>query len=193
VHLSRIDLEDHRFAAAGADFSGSVDVRREMDMMPFAFYQPLGHDRGQELLDSAVIQNIRRDFLFQLQINFDAVPLVGADQVARAVEREALLVVGFDAFDEFIVSDGEPGPRARRKQIIHRRPAARLERQTESLRRMTKVLGEELADGDKAAVQCFLLRIKMRGDELLRPQNGLLDDFGVTSDKAIWRPYHEIR
>ena len=78
-----------------------------MDVVPFTPDQSLFQDGRQEPLYRAMIEELGRLPLFQLQVHLDAVPLVGTDQFARHVEGEPLLVVGLDALDQFVVGDRE--------------------------------------------------------------------------------------
>jgi hypothetical protein len=86
-----------------------------------------------------------------LEIDIDAVALVGSDEIARVVERESLLVARFDAFDQFVVGDGESNSFAGDQQGIHRYPTARLKRQAKSVWGVASVFGKELADRHHAA------------------------------------------
>jgi hypothetical protein len=95
-----------------------------------------------------VEQELGRHLFFELQIDRDAVPLVGPDQVAGVVEREPLLVVRLDALDEFVVGDGEPGPGAGGQQVVHGNPPTRLKRQAQGVGRVAQVFRQELAHSD---------------------------------------------
>ena len=79
-------------------------VLGQMDVVPFAFLQAFCHDRGEKPFHRAVVQDIGRLFLFQLQVYLDAVALIGPDEVAGVIEGESFLVVRLDAFDQFIVA-----------------------------------------------------------------------------------------
>ena len=99
MHLAGIHLKNDRLAAPGTYPPSRLRLVGKMDVVSFALFQSFGHDRRQESLHGAVIQDIGRLPLFQLQINLDAVTLVGPNEVARIIEREALLVARFYALD----------------------------------------------------------------------------------------------
>jgi len=61
---------------------------REMDVVPLPLVQALGHDRGQESSHRAVVEDLGRFPLLQLQVHLDAVPLVGPEEFPGDVEGE---------------------------------------------------------------------------------------------------------
>src|SRR5262249_25063599 len=85
------------------------------------------------------------------------VPLICPDEVAGVIEGEPLLVVRFDALNQFIVSDRESGPLACGQEVIYRYPSPRLKRQSQGVRGMAKMLGQELSDRHQVAIHRSLL------------------------------------
>lgn len=128
-------------------------------MVPFALLQTIGQDRHQESFDRAVEKHIRRRLRFEFETDFDAVALIGSDEIASVVERESLLVARLDSFDQIIVGDGEPDSFAAGEQVINRHPASSLECQPQCFGRVTKVLGKELADRGHVAIHRPLLAV----------------------------------
>ena len=89
-----------------------------------SFLQALDHDRSQEPFYGAVIQDIRRLFLFELQVHQNAMPLVGPNAIAPVVKRKSILVVGLNALEEVIVARSE-SPRVRSQPAAHQRKPIR--------------------------------------------------------------------
>jgi hypothetical protein len=59
-----------------------------MDVVPLPLFQALGHDRRQEPSHRAVVEDLGRLALLQLQVHLDAMPLVGPDEFPGDVEYE---------------------------------------------------------------------------------------------------------
>src|SRR3954447_19740644 len=117
-----------------------------MDVVTFALVEASGADGGEEFRDRAVEKNLGRHGGFEVKLYFGAVALVGSDAVAGVVEGETLLVVAFHAGEEVVVGNGEAGTPAGGEEVVHRNPAAGLQREAEGFRGVAEVFGEELAE-----------------------------------------------
>jgi hypothetical protein len=117
-----------------------------MDVKTALGEESLGIDRWHILLSRPVPQIIRWDFLFQFDINWDGMALVGANQGMVSVEGIPLLLVGpddlFQRFHVDLVAGRAVDPGEQRADIC---PAVLIEGDPDGIRLMTENEGYEFA------------------------------------------------
>ena len=123
-----------------------LGVGREVDVVTRHPPKSLRAYRLHRSLACSMIENIGRDRGRELQIDFDAVSLAGADTPAGLVEREPLLVVLGDHALELLARDREVPRAAGIEERIDIDPASRFELKPEPLRLMAEMLAEIFAD-----------------------------------------------
>jgi len=93
VHGRRVDGEDDRAAVPRADPPRGLGVGREVHAMARHAEQALPRDAVRGAVARAVVEDGGGFDRLKLQVDVHAVALVGADQCAGRVEREAFLIV----------------------------------------------------------------------------------------------------
>jgi hypothetical protein len=128
VHRRGVDLKDHGFAAAGADALSGPDVGGQVHVVPVHRPQSVAHDLRQEARDRAVVEDRGRLDGRQAQSHRDAVALVRTDAPAVRTEREALLVVARDHFQQVGAGHAQGG-----EQVFDLHPPGGVEPQPDLL------------------------------------------------------------
>jgi hypothetical protein len=106
AHGSGVYRQNDRLAVASADAVSGFDVGREVDVVAGHFLEAISHDRIEESSGGAMVEDGRRLGRLQLQVNRDAVALVGTDKDPCGVEGETLLVVARYHFLKLGPGDG---------------------------------------------------------------------------------------
>lgn len=133
-------LTRNRWPAPRTDAPDGVGVRREVDVVAVHGAQAPLADAGQCARVRAVEQPRGRRGRFELQIDRNAVPLVGADVVAA--QGEALLIASRD--DGLDLRAGDVQVQQQRRE---RHPAARREGQARLVRGVTQQVREASGEG----------------------------------------------
>ncbi len=93
VHGRRVDGEDDRAAVPRADPPRGLGVGREVHAMARHAEQALPRDAVRGAVARAVVEDGGGFDRLKLQVDVHAVALVGADQGAGRVQREAIFIV----------------------------------------------------------------------------------------------------
>ena len=81
-HPARCSSRNERLADSLAAAPGRRQKIRGSHVVALALAQAVAHDRAQEALDGAVIEDVGRRAFFELEVHRHAVSLVGPDEVA---------------------------------------------------------------------------------------------------------------
>ena len=86
------------------------------------------------------------------QLNLDRMALIGPDPKAVLAERKSFLVVARHDILKFFEREFKPAPARRFNQLPHRRPAGRVETETDLLGLMPQHQTEKFTDPDRAII-----------------------------------------
>jgi hypothetical protein len=146
MHPLAIDDQDDGSSMASANADGGGLVVAEVHVPTVHRPKAIGQDGGDVLAGGAVVQDGRRTGWHQIEIDLEAVTLVGADPVPDRIDCESLLrVLGHDLVKLF------PGNREARglaggEQLVDLRPTRAVEFNANPTRVVAQHEGQELAD-----------------------------------------------
>ena len=134
-------------ADSAADAPRRLDVQRQVYVVPRHPPQTLAQDRRHRLLAGPVIQRRRHPGRrLELQVDLDAVPLVGPDLPPVLAEGKALLVAARDDRHQIRPRDRHTLAGAGRQQRVDLDPSTRPQHEADARRIVAQVLAQELAD-----------------------------------------------
>jgi hypothetical protein len=146
MHPLAIDDQDDGSSMASADAEGGGLVVAEMHVPALHRPKAIGQDGGEVLAGGAVVQDGRRSGGPQIEIDLEAVTLVGADPVPDGIDCESpLRVLGHDLVKLF-PGDREARGLAGGEQLVDPRPTRAVELNANPARVVAQHQGQELAD-----------------------------------------------
>jgi len=145
-HAARVDAQHNRPAVPLADCDDSVQVRGQVHVMSVAPRQALAQNGLAKARRGAVEQQVGWCHGRQVQVDLDAVALVGANAQAVFAERITLLVAGGDDFMQLGAGNRTASRRELAQQFVHGGPAGGVQREPDLLGLMAQDQAEELAE-----------------------------------------------
>ncbi len=122
-HCRRIYVQDNRFSVPLADPGGRLLVQAQVNVLALPGLQPCPHNGGNRFGRSAVIKDRRWWYGVQLQVNGDAMALIGANPVAVGAEAEPFFVVFCDNDLQFFAPERCSGCRQAPEEVFDSGPA----------------------------------------------------------------------
>jgi hypothetical protein len=143
VHATRLNDQDHRFAASAANSRGCCRVLRQMNMVPLPFHQALIPDRREEPLDGSMVEVLGRLNWFQTEVNLDTMALIGSNTIAH--DGIASLQISLDDLHQVLAMQCPSMAFHRVQQIVNIDPATVIEPDPDQLGPVPEQEAEEFA------------------------------------------------